>query len=384
MRENFFSYHGFVVFFLLSFLYFSYFSNFLGINSTVSYGVQLVSLLLLFIFIFIKFSLIGLKKLLIFLLVFAALLVFYLPVILNYKFVFDLDKTLNFFLIYFACGCIGIYLATSKFNINLLNRGLFFLSSIFVILTLIFGDYSSSGTSRVVLGDLNPIWNARFLGICLLYVLIQVFVFRRVKLLYIFLALLATYTLINTGSRGPMVSVVFSFIFICIFFNLKSKGKFIVFLKSGIIFLISYFYISVYTDILYRLDFLEISSGRTILHEFAVKLFLLNPFGLGLGGFGREFNVEGLSYPHNIILESLVETGFLFTFAFFSIIFYAFKKGMALTKDDSNSYIFLFSLFIYSFVNSMFSGDLTSPKELYILIFFYIFSLKNKVYHQND
>src|SRR5690606_38153772 len=125
-----------------------------------------------------------------------------------------------------------------------------------------------------------------------------------------------------------------------------------------------YLFIIERTFILSQINLSDLSSGRLGLYEFAINLFVSNPFGIGFGGFERQYNVDRVSYPHNIILESLVEGGLLFTIVLFTIIFVSLLKAIRISRNTFGSYIFLFSLLVYSLVNAMLSGDLTSPKEL--------------------
>lgn len=385
MRVNPLSHDSFVIILLLIFLYFSYFSSFLGVDLVVSENIQVLSLVLLLLTISLKVSRKKMKDRLSLLLICIVLLISYLTVIININFEFDLFKTLKFFLVFFSCGYIGVYLATS-IDIKKLTFGLFFLSSVFVMLSLFFGDVSSSGTSRVVLGDTNPIWNARLLGISLIYSLIQLMIFKRKKIIYLLLTLCTGYAILRTGSRGPIFGIITAFFLIYICFEFNNRKKILFFLTTTSLFLMSYFYVLQYTNILDRFEWLDISSGRTELYGLSINIFISNPLGIGLGGFDRFLNIPGLSYPHNILLEALVETGFLFTLIFFYIIFLSIKRSIKITKYNFNTIVFIFSLFIYSLVNSMFSGDLTSPKELYILTFFFLFYLNgnNKANHKND
>ncbi|WP_074383735.1 O-antigen ligase family protein [Acinetobacter pseudolwoffii] len=381
MSTGFFSYNGIVTILLFCFLYFGYFSNFLFSGFDISEIVQFGSLLLLLIFLFLKITILKIKNIILLFFICLMLSALYLTTIVNEYFVFDLYKTLKFILIFFCCGIIGVFLAQG-FNIEKLSLGFFLLSSLFAILTIFFGEESSSGNSRVVLGDMNPIWNARLLGVGLLYTLIQLFIFKKINIIYILLALMSTYAILKTGSRGPIVGIVVAFVFISAYMNFNNIKKIFI----GAFFAFSCFLACLYiiekTNFFANLNIFDLSSGRTLLYDFALNLFFSNPFGIGLGGFDREFNVEGLAYPHNIFLESLVETGLLFTFGFFVLILYAFNRAVRVTQTNFSYFVFLFSLLIYSFVNAMFSGDLTSPKELYILIFFFLFTFKNKVSHK--
>ncbi len=94
--------------------------------------------------------------------------------------------------------------------------------------------------------------------------------------------------------------------------------------------------------------------------------------GVGFGGFNSEFwNYEIqklIKYPHNIILEYLVETG-LTGFLFFLILFV--KIILSLKKN-----FLALSLFLFSFWLALFSKDISTQAFLWVFIA-YTKNLKN-------
>lgn len=377
MKVGFQAYDSLVVFLLLFFLYFSYFSNFLNINAGKTSLIQSVALIMLLSICLLKLNSIKFSKLIILILLVIFLISVYFFSNLSFIDKSNFDKTYKFFSLLFFSGYIGIFLI--YIDKKKLNYGIFNLSTIFVLLNLFWANESSSGTSRLVLGDMNPIWNARLIGICLLYSLIEIMFFKKRSFKILILALISAYTIFKTGSRGPIVGIVISLAFIYIFFSLNSFKKILNNLGFIIFSIISYTYLILYTNILDNLDLLDLSSGRVELYRIAIKLFIKHPLGSGLGGFGNVIRIDGLSYPHNIFLESLAETGFVFTILLFSIILLSTKRAIYITKNNPSNLIFIFAILIYSIVNAMFSGDLTSPKEMYIIMFLFLFFPKNQI-----
>jgi len=106
---------------------------------------------------------------------------------------------------------------------------------------------------------------------------------------------------------------------------------------------------------------------RWELYVVSIEQFAENSIlGLGLGDFTEKSIINDITYkyPHNLILEILAETGavgWLFFMMLFTIsirriiLYYGIESGR-----DAYLQNILTALLIYTFVNQMFSGDLTS------------------------
>ncbi|GAB3174244.1 hypothetical protein GCM10027291_32110 [Telluribacter humicola] len=89
------------------------------------------------------------------------------------------------------------------------------------------------------------------------------------------------------------------------------------------------------------------------------RLFLL---GLGIGDFSLLYTgmiSNSRYYPHNILLELIVELGILFTTILFIFVIYIIKNF----GNNNNKYLLYFFI-----INSMFSGDIILNE----FIFFYL------------
>lgn len=370
------SHQVFLVFFIMVFLYFNYFSALLNVSSSFAVGVQFVSSIVVLLITFFNFNKQRVRGLLKYLLMCFLLFSLYSMVLLSNDFQYDSFKSLKFFFVFLFCGYVGFFLSTD-FNSKILSYGFLITSLVFLLLYIFFGKASSSGTGRIVLGDANPIWNARLIGVSLIYSFLYLFLQGKNRFLCFLVILVSTYSIYLTGSRGPAVSAFIALFFVTLIFSLNKYRNVSYFLFFIFFSTLVYIYLFEYSGF-FNFDSIGGTSGRDYLYSAAINMFLSEPLGIGMGGYERNIGFFSRArYPHNIFLESLVETGILFTFILFYFIFYSLKRGVNLTRFDYHGFVFLLAIFIYSLANSMFSGDLTSPKELYILMFLFIFK-KNR------
>ncbi|MEW6606958.1 MAG: O-antigen ligase family protein [bacterium] len=99
----------------------------------------------------------------------------------------------------------------------------------------------------------------------------------------------------------------------------------------------------------------------------ALKLFSQYPLsGVGIGGFSvYSYKLEGIErfkYPHNILLEALAELGLIGFISLSLILFFAFKNLIYLQKIYKYSLLpgVFMSIFIFTFLNSLTSQDITN------------------------
>lgn len=94
-------------------------------------------------------------------------------------------------------------------------------------------------------------------------------------------------------------------------------------------------------------------------------------FGNGIGSFPvfyYGYNYDSRSYPHNIVLEILIENGLLFLL----VILYILWKILRKSKSP------LFLLFYYYLLNAAFSGDLLLNE--YVFLYLFLSIVHNKYY----
>ncbi len=180
--------------------------------------------------------------------------------------------------------------------------------------------------------------NANYIAYSLVTLLPILYIFLMKNKIYYLLLIFFGIAIFLTGSRGALISFL-------LFIALLSFKKPVFGLVIGLIIISCFTMIIGFYDSLpsywkNRLDFqgssssdIDWSSGREATWSAALRLFEDHYiFGIGLNNFGE---ISGLKINvHNVFLSLLVETGvfgFLFYFiAFFSILFYLFKRSFVL------------------------------------------------------
>jgi O-antigen ligase len=316
-----------LIFIVLFFLYFVF--SIIFISSNKSYGIEkLIFLVISFIY-------------------------FVLPSLLIRK--QDDLKTVTSALFFIGL----VYLVGSVFQYNgfIENRKL-----------ITFGD-------RFVLLSLNPIFLARDISYSLIAVLFLIYFYSNDIITHlgkiIFLLIIAfslSFFMALTGSRGPIVALFTSCIIAAfIYFSSKKNGKTLI-TMFVIILLITIMlgYTLLPETISNRLAFEGVQGKRTsvtrmlaIIHGF--ENFLGAPIlGIGFGSYMFESPFfEDLTYPHNIIVEILAETGLVGFSLFMLFMLFAIKKLLILNKSLQKRYlVFVLILFCSSFINANFSGHI--------------------------
>jgi O-antigen ligase len=189
------------------------------------------------------------------------------------------------------------------------------------------------------------------------------------------------------GGRGPLLSVIISLLIPLVFRNnflqsnkirIKKYAAFVVILLLVLIITSICLYLrNTLTATLYRmLLFLEPGMGtsagtRMGYYLTAVKLWLLNPvFGYGIGSWPILIGLPDMnSYPHNLILEILVELGLTGLILFGSTVFIAIRGFI---RSNNCKIIFLGSvilmMFANAFISSMLSGDINDNRIIFAVL----------------
>jgi len=195
--------------------------------------------------------------------------------------------------------------------------------------------------------------------------------------------LFVLFTAIAVGSRGPLVSLIASILFIELFkdgLNIKLLRAIIAtaILSIGLVYVIRNVQVDAFRGAFSRInrliegiiggDVASASSGRDSIYRDAWGHFTDRPFlGLGFAGFIRMYN----RYPHNIILEILVDYGILGSSIWFSLFIYIFKPLFHNLKRNPEMLLFV-AVFMIEVFGLMFSGTFLNA---YILWFYFGYGL---------
>lgn len=285
----------------------------------------------------------------------------------------DTDKMLKFLLVFFVLTIISPVILSDKQSIILFLKTLF-ITAIIIVALSVPEINNIDQSARLNLKDGNPIWLGRAVSIAALYLLVMLLNNKIKMLRFILLFVPTIFIMISTGSKGPLLALIIAFVFI--YFGritkfLKNKKvilntSLLLLLTISIIMTSFAFFQEPFTRIIGGLSDGSASSQiRMTLYRDAIGIITEYPFGVGMGNF---YKYSGLNfpYPHNLILEAFLELGWIAgTFLVLMIIF----SFVGLVKAKGNPYYdIVLGIFIMAFINSMVSGDITSPKELYLII----------------
>lgn len=282
----------------------------------------------------------------------------------------DIGKLSMFLMIFFVLAMVSPVLLSDKQSVKLFINTLFITSLSIVFLTLSGLEHTHT-TGRLTLYGGNPIWLARSVSIAAFCLLIFLLYNKISRLKFLLLFAPTIFVMISTGSKGPLLSMIIALV-IVYFGKIR---KFITNKKTLTNTLSILFFslpVLIITYILFPEPFTRIldlssesaTSGRLILYKDALSVIENNPFGIGLGNFG---SYSYFDYPHNLFLEALAELGWVPGILFITMIFLSFIGLKHLAQRNIEGDI-LIGIFIMAFINSMVSGDMTSPKELYLLM----------------
>lgn len=206
------------------------------------------------------------------------------------------------------------------------------------------------------------------------------------KLLLFGLLALYLFLLLSVGGRGPLLASLIASS-IPIFYSIKIS-KIDIKLKKYILGLVIFMFLCIiYIAVLFLLDkvpntiwrllviFQEENMGssagtRLEYYLSALSLWMDSPIlGHGIGAWPVLYNlVDQRLYPHNFILEVLVELGLLGLFMILLVFLYAlwnlysnYYRSMALK-------VIILMLFITSFINAMVSGDIPDNRILFCFL----------------
>ncbi|HEY0612427.1 MAG TPA: O-antigen ligase family protein [Chitinophaga sp.] len=247
-----------------------------------------------------------------------------------------------------------------------------------LLLTLTWSRVATEATtvnSRIGVGVLNPIWISRLIFEMIL-VSAMILKIGKKKLMLVIAGCLPI--IYMSGSKGPIVACLIAWFLHSFRFN-RSKWKVIV---LGIFLLVTgyvtYLTVGLDENSYFVQRFLRIvpdessddikEESRSVvwpktigkLADGSTASLLL---GHGIGSFPEfyyGYHTDDRVYPHNFLLELIVEEGLLFTLFVTFCFFYFYRKAKGNFKY----------LFIFYFINSMFSGDIILNEQVFLYLSF--------------
>lgn len=200
-----------------------------------------------------------------------------------------------------------------------------------------------------------------------------------------------------TGSRGPILTLLFLMIFSVLMYSNNKKRIMALILKIGII-ISSIIVISRF----FSINFMSFPSVNRILNSISIfsqggaaevdetrsNLLLLawegfkksNGLGIGTGGFANLYGREG-TYPHNVFFEIGVELGIVGLLLFFIILIrniIRMKRKLSSTNLVNSYQAPLYSLWLFILGGAMVSGDISMNIFWVAMIFIWLPVLEEK------
>lgn len=179
-------------------------------------------------------------------------------------------------------------------------------------------------------------------------------------------------TSIQVGSRGPVIALLLAVPFCLLFARASVGGR----VRNGAaagLFAMGLFYVIAVTGSSAAQRIFSVFEGavdynRNALTQFSIGLIRENAWGVGWGGFGREWGAgsagfEQSVHPHNLGLELLVENGFLGAAATSALIFLALYGGWRRSADPS--VCVMWGSAFYWLCNALVSSDINGNRELW-------------------
>ena len=302
---------------------------------------------------------------------------------------YGLEKFINFWLIIVPLSIIII----EKYNRYDALRTLYILLGVSCFLALLSSiglSLSDRQDGRLASLGGGPIVFARWMGFGIISLL---FLPLEVRKFYKYLTIILFFILaLASGSRGPILTLFLTgFIYLILNFNKVIIKVSIVLCVFFSLLLFPGIQKSISSSLEFDRVFMNFSkkgsrnkstSTRKNLAIGSLILLQNYPFGVGAGNWQilsnkiRPNHMMPLEYPHNLLLEVACEYGIqsllLLLLLLLFVLNLGYKKMIKFQNDETSLYPLLFYLFLFLFINSLVSGQLTDSRLLFIVVSFII------------
>jgi len=225
-------------------------------------------------------------------------------------------------------------------------------------------DPVAVATGRFAFSGSSPIWLGRTISLA---GIAAVWFICRGRPIFWPVLLASLFAIVLTGSRGPTVGLIAAAGYGLLFRREEGRAPTIAIVTYAVTMIALLGVIP--TDL--RV-FTGSDSGRMELYSYALDIIREVPEGIGIGHYRYGIFI----YPHNILLEFLAEWGWLLGGAWIAIIGLGGTRLLMMPRE----YDILKLAFIADFLNSQFSGDVTSPRLLYALVFIGLLPARHRVW----
>jgi O-antigen ligase len=241
-------------------------------------------------------------------------------------------------------------------------RGVFLGGLALTVYFWLSGSYLDLSLNIYAVLNFNPIELSRLIGLFILLVVIgKVIIIPDPFALSMAVAAGAAMILLN--ARGPALALVIALLSGGLMEG-RWKFRLLPLLAVPLLIILAVFISSNYW---FSQGFFSIEdNGRWQLYQAALAAFAQNPVtGAGTGSYACISPVPGISYPHNLFLESAVELG-LPGLALSLLFVFAPLARLVLWRKKAKEIALAVSLLVFCLVNSMLSGDIPGNYTLWL------------------
>lgn len=225
---------------------------------------------------------------------------------------------------------------------------------LFFLYLLGFRDSAEDEGRTFVKGMIDPIWSSRYIGFLILFQLYNLMNrLKKVTVIDILSFPCALFLLVQSGSRGPLIAVGIIVLYV-LCPRLSIKKNILLFACLLLVFFLFMSYSSRMQS-----DASDYSNQARIM---LISKIFDSDFdywrGVGIGSYNLLIlGIDELYYPHNIFLETFVETGILGLTLILILVFYLFRNRQL---------NLVFIICIYYFINAQLSGDINGNNMFFI------------------
>lgn len=314
----------------------------------------------------------------------------------------NISKTFSFYtgiLLYFLASSLCI----NKYDrIKDIYLGVLILGFIFLLVVLIYSDYVTITIEkqryRLLLGryaNLNPILLGRYAGLVIIVSLFYIDNFKKksMKVASLVILFLASYGMIVSGSRAPLLFFIVAMIIYIILYSVyfkKTKINILIIISPVIILLFIVFKDDIFLFQRSRMILLgsplEDSDvfQRLLYFKESINMFVEKPiFGNGTNAFKY---MHGM-YPHNLFFEIMSDHGLFGLVSLLMIVCGNIVTSILLLRKSDYQVlpysILTIVLWIYGFLNAQVSGDINSNHMFWVFsgILLALLTLVNRSTH---
>ncbi|MBQ9820966.1 MAG: hypothetical protein IJM58_02475 [Muribaculaceae bacterium] len=220
---------------------------------------------------------------------------------------------------------------------------------------------------------------SRYAGIAAI-VSLSFFLFQdnnKLRTISIFSFLFSSFVLLVAGQRGSLIGFIIAFVFLCF----KSESRFrihlTIFAVLAVLLMISLFDFGIFNRMEQLKGYQQFDRYNDYFKVWSI--FEKNNYLWGLGAKGYFFET-GRSYPHNIILEHIVNYGILGLLSILTILVSCVKYCLFfLRKKDCFAEVTICACWLLLAFSVMVSGGMNGNKIFYLFSALLAFSYLNEV-----